>query len=533
VAALGVAVPAIAPQSLADASGAAGGAPILHEYVPYDPTTDGDLGAVTIEGGFAAELQTRSGKITAPDVGAPIVPGKTPIYGTKSAVPDSSFIADRDTKRIDSLPYDDPFRPSLAPFKRLAAFDGVDASFTLQVKGTYRSTVDVGKEVSPKEPVDPFYADVALDLKAGEPVRIPTPIAGAIVRKAYLSPASGGKQLGFRLERDSAENLFIIAEGSGPARLILEFAAPRDAFAGESTAFDWSEIPSSMLPMVPANVKADAETMAKEIGVDKSTQRPGEVIRTLVKYFRDFHDSSDPPASTGDLYLDLARSKKGVCRHRAWAFMITAVGIGLPTRFVFNEAHAWVEVFDGYLWRRVDLGGAGRILDDKTEKPETPQPQFDPPADPYPWPAGATKGSDLVPPSAKTPTPTPTNTAPLPMPTGSSPTPPTNAPPSKVTLTLENGSGDTTDPREVFRSNQIHVKGRLLASDGSACKKVRVEIVLKQAGTGLERIAGQLLTDDAGYFDGSVAIPSDLPLGDYSVTAHTPGAGLCGQGTSE
>lgn len=520
VAALGVALPAIAQS----------GAPIVHEYVPYDPSTDGDLGAVTIEGGFAAELQTRSGKITAPDVGAPIVAGKTPVYSTKSAVPDSSFVADRDTKRIDSLPYDDPFRPTLAPFKRLAAFDTVDASFELHVRGTYRTTVDVGKEVTPKEPIDPFYADLALDLRAGEPVRIPTPIAGAIVRKAYLSPASGGKHLGFRLERDSAENLFIIAEGSGPARLILEFAAPRDAFSGESTAFDWSDIPSSMLPLVPSNVKADAETIAKEIGVDKSTQRPGEAIRTMVKWFRDFHDSTDPLPSTGDIYLDIARAKKGVCRHRAFAFMITAVGIGLPARFVFNEAHAWVEVFDGYLWRRVDLGGAGRILDDKTEKPETPQPQYDPPADPYPWPPGATKGSDLVPPTAKTPTPTPTPTAPPTVPTASSTPPPTNAPPSKLTLTLEGG---TDDPREVFRSNAIHVKGRLLASDGNACKKVRVEVVLKQTGTGLERIAGQLLTDDAGFFDGNVDIPSDLPLGDYSVTAHTPGAGSCGPGTSE
>ncbi len=518
--ALGVAVPALAQTS----------GPLLHEYVPYDPTTDGDLGAVTIEGGFAAELQTRSGKVTAPDVGRPIVPGKTPTYSTKSAVPDDSFTADRDARRVDSLPYDDPFRPSLAPFKRLAAFDSVDPDYKLRVRGTYRSPVDLTKEVSPKEPIDPFFADIALELKAGEPIRIPTPVAGSIVKKAYLSPMSGGKHMGFRLERDSADNLFIIAEGGGPARLVLEFASPRDAFAGESSAFDWSDIPASMVAVLPSSVQKNAEIIAKEIGVDKTTMRPAEAIRTMVAYFRAFKDSEDPPPMTGDIYMDLARGKKGVCRHRAFAMMITALGQGIPSRFVFNEAHAWVEVFDGYLWRRVDLGGAGRILDDKTEKPEKPQPAFEPPPDPFPWPTGATKGSDLVPPTTKTPTPSPTTPPPAPTATGSTPPPAPAAPPSKVTMTL-NGVAD--DPHEVLRSKSLAVKGRLVASDGTGCKAVRVEIVLKQTGAGLERIAGQLLTDADGNFDGKVSIPSDMPLGDYTVIAHTPGAGTCGPGSSE
>lgn len=516
--ALGVAAPAFADQP----------GTVLHEYVPYDPSTDGDLGAVTIEGGFAAELQTRSGKVTAPDVGRPIVPGKTPLYSTKPAVPDNSYTADRDVRRVDTVNYDDPFRPSLSPFKRLVAFDSVDVDYKLRVRGTYRGVVDLTKEVSPREPIDPFYADLALDMKAGEPIRIPTPIAGSIVKKAYLSPAIGGKHLDFRLERDSAENLFIIPEGSGPARLIMEFAAPRDAFAGEAGAFDWSDIPTSMLPTLPPSVQKAAETIAKEIGVDKTTQKPSEAIRTMVGYFRAFKESEDPPPSTGDIYMDLARGKKGVCRHRAFAMMITALGVGIPSRFVFNEAHAWVEVFDGYLWRRIDLGGAGRILDDHTEKPDKPQPSFEPPPDPFPWPPGATKGSDLVPPPTKVPTPSPTTPPPVPTTPPSSTPPPSTAPPSKLTLTLNGGSGD---PVEVYRSKSLPVKGHLAASDGAPCKQVKVEIVLTSAGQ--QRLAGALATDDYGNYDGKVTVPSDLALGDYSVTAHTPGAGACGQSTSE
>ena len=44
--------------------------------------------------------------------------------------------------------------------------------------------------------------------------------------------------------------------------------------------------------------------------------------------------------------VDLALSQKGVCRHRAFAFLVTALGLGIPARMVINEAHAWVEVLD-------------------------------------------------------------------------------------------------------------------------------------------------------------------------------------------
>ena len=67
--------------------------------------------------------------------------------------------------------------------------------------------------------------------------------------------------------------------------------------------------------------------------------------------------SNEPPTGHDDVYLDLALSQRGVCRHRAFAFLVTALHLGIPTRMVVNEAHAWVEVSDGTLWHRIDLGG--------------------------------------------------------------------------------------------------------------------------------------------------------------------------------
>lgn len=497
---------------------------VLHEYVPYDPSTDGDLGAVTIEGGFAAELDTRSGKVSAPDVGRPIGE-RTPKYGAKSSVPDAAYVPDRDTKRPDTLTYDDPFRPTVAPFKRLVAFDAVESDYRLVVRDARAAPVDLAHEDDPPGSIDSFYADVAVELIPGDKIRIPTPIAGARIKKAHLSAGS----MAYHFERDGAENLFLVAAGSGSARLILELATPRDAFAGETSAYDWHELRKDLLPPLPSNVQSAADGVAKELGIDK-TRRPSVAIRELVTFFRSFKESPDPPPSSGDIYLDLVHSKKGVCRHRAFAFMVTALGLGIPARFVGNEAHAWVEVHDGFLWRRIDLGGAGRVLDDKTEKPEKPQPRHDPPSDPYVWPSGATKGSDLLPPTtgpSTTPTTSPTGTSA----TSPSSAPPSSAPPSKVTLDLGGSTG--TDPVEIQRQKTLTVKGHLTSSDGTPCKRVRVEIVLQKSGGGAERGAGVLATDDAGNYDGTVTVPSDLPLGDYSVVAKTPGAGACGQGASE
>lgn len=513
-----VAVPALADQ-----------VPIVHEYVPYDPTAESELGVVTTEGGFEVEKITTSGKITAPDPGRPIT-DKTPTYTSKAAVPEK-YAPDRDTRRVDHVAYDDPFRPRLAPFKRLMAYDAVESDYTLKVFDPKRVKVDVGVEKLKNGRPDVFYADVAVELRASEPIRIPSAVGGTIVKKAHLNPS-----VTFRLERDGAENFFIVADGGGAARLILELEAPREAFGEAERAPTWSELAIAMPSKLPAAVqKSVDEFVTKDLKIDKAALQPRDVVQILVRYFREFKESEDPPPNTGDIYLDLMRAKKGVCRHRAFGFMVTALGLGIPARFVNNEAHAWVEQWDGIYWRRIDLGGAGRTLDDKTERPEKPQPAYDPPMDPYSWPPGSTKGSDLIPPSAPTPSPTGTGTGgtiptPTPTPTTSaSATPPSSAPPSKVTLVLP--SGPATGDLEITRMKAFGVKGRVLDSTGAPCKSVRIEIKVESSKT--EKVLRVLTTDADGNYEGEAAVPSDVPTGDYSVTAYTPGHGTCGQGKSE
>src|SRR5690606_27036069 len=103
--------------------------------------------------------------------------------------------------------------------------------------------------------------------------------------------------------------------------------------------------------------------------------------------------SEERRSETGpELYAEIALGQVGVCRHRSFAFTVTALALGIPTRFVHNEAHAWVEVYDAKLWHRIDLGGAagdvsfGNALD---------VPHVAPP-DPHTWPAHSESGQDMI-----------------------------------------------------------------------------------------------------------------------------------------
>ena len=153
---------------------------------------------------------------------------------------------------------------------------------------------------------------------------------------------------------DGAENWFLQTSGvSGSlrARLVMELTVARAAFGGQMGDPAWSDLP--LVSPLPDNVARDAVEVRAAIGVSRA-QRPREAIARLVQYFRGFAEADESPRGRSSVYLDIALSKKGVCRHRAFAFLVTAQSLGIPTRLVENEAHAWVEVHDGVRWRRID-----------------------------------------------------------------------------------------------------------------------------------------------------------------------------------
>lgn len=528
---------------------------VLHERIPSDPREDVAMG-VTLDGDLPAAIETKSGLVPAPDPRRP--PGKDDAPyapGRNDASPDSTFHPDRDTRRPDVLPYDEPFTPSTAPFKRLNAYDSVDAAYTLSVRDKRMSALIV----APRPLADTeehFYADLVVDLQPGRLVRIPSVGPGARILRARAGVGSADVPVHF--ERDGAENWFVQGEQMARARLVMELAVPRAAFGGDFGDPSWADLGAAS-PLPPAATRAAAEVTA-HIGVSRA-QRPREAVSKLVTYFRSFQDADEGPPPSRDIYLDLAMSKKGVCRHRSFAFLVTSLSLGIPTRVITNEAHAWVEVFDGRMWRRIDLGGAGRTLHD----PSSNNVPYDPPSDPFQWPAGSSRGSEMAERGRQDPPPSGGNGPsgggasgqPKPSPSASAssffdPTmsssggPPSNQsrasssgssasaanadalagderPRSKLTLTVQGPSAR--------RGAGLAVRGEVTA-EGERCGHVMVDVLLRGA-KGATVPAGSLATDERGAFDGSLVLPAAMALGDYEVVAITAGDAKCGPGSSQ
>ena len=521
---------------------------MLHEPIPADAREDVAL-AVSLDGDLPAAINTPRGLVSAPDPAKPIGTGDSPYNHPPGDARDTSFHPDRDTRRPDVLPYDDPFSPSTAPFKRLSAFDMVDAAYTLSVRDPHTTNLPIAPSPAPDSSEEQFYADMVVDVVAGQKVRIPSVGPGARVLRARAGV--GTQDVRFQLSKDGAENWFIEAEATTRARIVMEVSIPRIAFGGDFGNPSWAEL-LPVTPPLPPSVQRAANEVAAKIGVSRRLS-PREDVTKLVTYFRGFTESEDPPSSTRDIYLDLALSRKGVCRHRAFAFMVTALHLGLPARMIVNEAHAWVEVHDGRLWRRIDLGGAGRTLHD----PLSTNVPYDPPPDPFSWPQGATRGDDLAD-RARHPGPnaTPPAAAASASPAGSSKAadPPragaSGAPEGNGQATgfaasgarPNKGASQTVDDRppsivvmtpagtDAHRGAPFKIRGNISA-DGEPCGHVSVEIVLHSRTQG-DLAIGQLATDERGAYDGAIVLPAAVPLGDYDVQARTLGDGRCGVGFS-
>jgi transglutaminase-like putative cysteine protease len=504
---LGAAVVAIALD--ADA------APLLHERIPPDPRDDIAM-RVTLDGNLPAAIETPSGLVSAPDPRRPVRPGRShpPSAGGRfDAAAAGKYEADTDTRRPDLLPYDEPFTPSTAPFKRLVAFDAVDSAFRLVVSDPTLRPLVVDDSAGPSASEESFFADIVVVGAGDRPVRIPSVGPGARVRHARMG--SGARDFDYKLWRDGADNWFVQTNEVG--RLVMEVSVPRAAFGGDLGDPLLAEL---HVPPLPPEVLGAANIVASAIRLDRTS--PRRTLIGLVSYFRSFTDSNDPPSGHGNAYLDLALSKKGVCRHRAYAFMITALGLGIPTRMVMNEAHAWVEVDDGSLWRRIDLGGAGRTLDAPRDAAIVP---YEPPPDPYAWPPNAETGEDLGRNGPAASRSGGAGAAPSATPSSPSAGPSAGVPATAARITLEVQESD------LRRGAPVNVRGTV-DGGGDPCARVTVEVALRGAKKARPLPVGSLATDDLGRFAGVLIVPFDVPAGDYDVVAHSAAATGCAEGFS-
>jgi hypothetical protein len=305
---------------------------------------------------------------------------------------------------------------------------------------------------------------------------------------------------------------------------VMEVAAPRASFGAEMGSRAWDELP--LVPPLPDNVAREAAEVRAAIGVSRD-MRTREALGRLVQYFRGFVDSDELPRVHGSVYLDLTLSKKGVCRHRAFAFLVTAQSLGIPTRMVVNEAHAWVEVHDGTLWRRIDLGGAGHL--GRTANSAADRPLHDAPQDAFGWPSGVERGQDMVA-EARARAAAGASAAASAV-SGDAPAATAwSAPASSYSeqdnrdgsvslVVLDPGGASAVTPGQILdvrRGFPLRVRGEL-REGGEVCPHSVVELWLRDASSRRRLPLGTMATDDDGVFTGTLVIPTSTPLSDYDV----------------
>jgi hypothetical protein len=447
-----------------------------------------------------------------------------------------TFRPDRVTELEGTLGYYEVFTPAITPFKRVTALDAVaelDCAPVLGVARPERTLVPLegltGKPPDTRER-DRFWGSVVLDLSEGSVVPLPS-----VSPESRLLTLSTEPRVTLHVERDGADNLFAVVgkTDAKQVRVIYVMDAPRSYFGAALPETPADEL-GQQVPPLPRHVERDALRFARELGLSRDTP-VNEALRTLANHFRSFEESREPPHDTGNIFLDLARNRRGVCRHRAYAFVITAQALGIPSRFVQNEAHAWAEVKVpevGYM--RLDLGGAAEGLEPHATQD---RPMYRPEVtDPWPRPlayqesysraAEVAKERGLL--GAGSP--------------GTLETGAQTRLPSDLSLkpTLALGQGDNAqalidDDREplllrvtryvpeVMRGSVLEVDGVAQSISGAPVEGLRVEVSLSEPSGPSAVLLGVSVTSATGQFRGAFAIPPDLDPSDYALVVVTPG----------
>jgi len=472
--------------------------PVPHEYVP-DPGTD--VPRFVVE-----EDALRVGdRVVLPPADDASPRGGEPVLGEGPAV---AVHPDTQTSADGTLGYWEPFNPSTVPFKRSLVLDAVGEDYALAVHDTALRPVPIGG--APLMGRDPFWASYLVRLQPGRAVPIPSVAPDLRVLSLQSDPPASIEVL-----RNGTDAYFLRSAEGGVRRVTMlvdartSYFAPRilPGLTVRDVARDWPV-------RLPRSVREAARTVHEKLalGPDQPLDR---TLERLVGHFRSF-DAGALDRATGDVYLDLALGGRGACRHRAFAFVVTAQALGIPARYVQNEAHAFAEIWlPGSGWGRVDLGGVALALEiegaaDKTMHHAGP--------DPFPQPAGYARGysrltgsvrglpEDAGAPRALRPDETP-------MPDPDAPTGSRDQ--IRVVLDQHATSG--------IRGEPVHVAGRLVDLRGNPAAALRVDAYLSPDGERRGLLVGSAHSDTDGRWRIDAVVPADAPVGRYQLFAVTPG----------
>jgi hypothetical protein len=442
-----------------------------------------------------------------------------------------SFRPDRITELEGTLGYYEVFTPGITPFKRVSALDGVTLNGAVPVLGVVdkaREPVAVDGLASAAPDArerDRFWGNVVLDFSEGSSVPLPTVSPESRILSLRTEP-----EVELRIERDGADNFFAVASSAVPqqVRVIYVIDAPRTYFGAALPTAPSDALTDEVHPL-PESAERAALAFAGELGLSRGM--PLDVaLRALVDHFRSFEESKTPPRDTGNIYLDLARGRRGVCRHRVYGFVITAQALGIPARFVQNEAHAWAELKLPELgWLRLDLGGAARGLEAHAlgDRPSYQAQGLDPWPRPRAYEESYSRAFEAAAQASQGKLKSGAETRRA----GDERLKPTLA--SRVSeqeLTLADHRKPlslrvTRYVPEVMRGGSLELEGEVRGDQGGPVAGLRVEISLSDQDAARAVLLGVTVSDARGHFRGKFAVPPQLDPQDYALVVVTPGDG--------
>ena len=249
------------------------------------------------------------------------------------------------------------FNPSLVGKKRYQAFDAIRGDYKAYVAD--QTLYRVG--LSDTRLANVFIGTITLNnIVYNEPIAIPSVAPNANI----ITYSTSDPYLTFDFYKDGADNFYVKSQYYNyVSNTVLVFTTSADSsyFTFDiPESLTLADIPSGIKHTPPSAVIAKANLIIDEIGLTGETNLK-TIVNILYGYFSSF-TAGDIPSEREepDPYLAIARSKHGACYVRSFAFFVTANSMGLPTRLVVNECHAFVEIYiPTHGWMQLDLGGLG------------------------------------------------------------------------------------------------------------------------------------------------------------------------------
>jgi transglutaminase-like putative cysteine protease len=516
----------------ASPAGASVPGPMLHEYVPDEADLKAllDFARKTGAGKLPPGFKQHGEQLKQPKDGLKPRPREPTISRMdRRTRRDRKAQPDRKTRHEGTLHYQVVFNPSVVPFKRVSSLDAVNDRFELESRNPRYVKIALNPVKNAPDRTF-FWGSVLLRTRRG--VRLPLPsVAPDMEIHGYRTVPAG---INMTFYKDGADNFAVTATRSRrKVRLRFLVSAPNRYFShAVPPGLTLADVPAARRPTVPTAVSVVATRMHRRLGISR-TEPLDKVLNKLVAHFRAFEEGG-LAVNTGNTYEDLTVSQRGVCRHRSYAFVITALALGLPARYLTNEAHAFVEVWVPRTgWIRIDLGGAASELNVSGAKNRT---VHRPLADPFPKPPqysqnysrlnGAVTGLSpkqrrgAKPRSGHGATrrinkPT-TNPGANPGAQPGTPTGPATTPGVVVSLAVSTASTSG------LRGEPMTIRGTITDARGTPLVGRPVELLLRKPGSKDLIILGETVSTSGGRYKLVTTIPLAAAVGIYSVVAYSP-----------